>query len=37
MRLFVVCARWTAAVDAFLNAELRRWPPLVKQLGIKGE
>src|SRR5205807_10253527 len=23
--------------DAFLKAELRRWPPLVKQLGIKGE
>jgi len=23
--------------DAFLKAELERWPPLVKQLGIKGE
>jgi tripartite-type tricarboxylate transporter receptor subunit TctC len=23
--------------DAFLKAELRRWPPLVEQLGIKGE
>ena len=23
--------------EAFLKAELRRWPPLVKRLGIKGE
>jgi len=31
------CRHSAEDFDAFLKAELRRWPPLVKQLGIKGE